>query len=152
MNKPLSHFSKLVAVRLFESFPQWAYLQNSMAVNAAGEFSLRVPPPSTSSADLPLVIDTHGDRINIAFDAYHTRFKVFSDPCEYDGAKAAIQNLISDHYAVVSFWNNDEWCGSALYDENHLPTDNIQYPHANKIKIRSWSGALDDEIICSPKA
>lgn len=59
--------------------------------------------------------------------------------------------LMTEGNAAVSYWRDEKWCGSTFLEEVDFPNDNEQYPYANKIKFRSWSGSLDKDIECVPK-
>ncbi|MCG8053813.1 MAG: hypothetical protein JAZ15_21705 [Candidatus Thiodiazotropha endolucinida] len=149
MNEEWSQFSKEMSQRILEAFPEWR--SNAVSDENCGEkyFKLTIDPPSNNTG-APLEIDTYQEEITVAFDAYHSHFSSFEGD-EWENAYTFIKNIISDKYAVVSYWRNEQWCGSWFQKKKSFPNCNEEYPYANKIKIRSWSRELDADIECKPK-
>jgi len=153
MIKELSQYSKEMSAQILEEFPNWREQAGTNEHNGEKYFDLRVVPPS-SNIESPLRIYTYQDELTISFDAYHAHFFEFKendDEIKDDDAFSFIKRIISDSYAVVSYWRDDQWCGSTLLPEEEFPINNAEYPYANKIKIRSWSGRLDENIKCEAK-
>jgi hypothetical protein len=150
MNGNLTEFSKKVSNQFFECLPQLKEFATAPEENDEGAFSIKIIPPF-SVVEYPLSIDTYGEEVTVAFDAYHAHFNEFKEESEYGDALSFIKNIISEQFAVVSFWHNEQWCGSSLLEICNLPSNNENYPYANLIKIRSWSGKLDKTIECVPR-
>ncbi|MEN0038018.1 MAG: hypothetical protein AAGC78_13170 [Cellvibrio sp.] len=150
MHENLNEFSRNVSIQFFKSFPELKEFATALEENDEGTFSVKVIPPF-NVVEHPLSIDTFGEEVTVAFDAYHAHFNEFKEECEYGGALTFIKNIVSEQYAVVSFWRNDQWCGSSLIESCNFPSNNENYPYANLIKIRSWSGKLNKTIECIPR-
>lgn len=145
----LNEFSKKIAAQVFDKFPQWEGLAGIREDDGEKVLLIKVTPP-TGNAECPLSIDTIQDEVTVAFDAYHAHFWDFENS-EGDDALSFINLLLSDEYAVVSYWRDDRWCGATLLHESEFPSENTEYPYANAIKIRSWSGSHNNDIQCTPK-
>lgn len=150
MHENLTEFSKNVSNQFFEYFPQLKEFTIVPEENDEGAFSIKIIPPF-NVVEHPLSIDTFGEEVTVAFDAYHAHFNEFKEECEYGDAFTFIKNIVSEQFVVVSFWRNDQWCGSSLLESCNFPSGNESYPYANLIKIRSWSGKLDKTIECVPR-
>ncbi|MBV2124991.1 MAG: hypothetical protein KUF75_07565 [Candidatus Thiodiazotropha sp. (ex Ctena orbiculata)] len=149
MDKELSQYSKEMAAQILAMYPEWKDVADTEEYNGETYFNLVITPPS-NNVKAPLRIYTYGDEITVSFDSYHGHF---FDLENNDGgdAKTLIDQIISDNSAVISYWRDDEWCGSMLLDYSEVPTSNEEYPYANRIKIRTWSGKLDKDITCDPR-
>lgn len=150
MNVNFNEFSMDVAKQFFECLPQLKEFATEPEENDEGAFSIKIIP-SFNTAEYPLSIDTFGEEVTVAFDAYHAHFNEFKKESEYGDALSFIKNIISEKFAVVSFWRNEQWCGSSLLEACNFPSNNECHPYANLIKIRSWSGKLDKVIECVPR-
>jgi len=140
----MDEFSKKVSAQIFSRFPEWECLAETANDEGVDVLSLKVPSLSDDES-CHLTIDTFQGEVTVSFDAYHAHF------CEFEGeALPFINQLISDDYAVVSYWRGEQWCGSTLLPPDDFPATNKEYPYANRIKIRSWSGKLNDDIKCTP--
>ena len=145
----MDKFSKKVRAEFINAFPEWEKFC-SIAMDEGEEvLSVKIPSPSRGEK-FPLSLDTCQSEVTVAFDAYHAHFNDFINPEGYD-AISFINELISSDNAVVSYWRDDKWCGSTMLPASNLPTSNEEYPYANLIKIRSWSGSCDNEIQCTSK-
>jgi hypothetical protein len=145
----MDEFSKKVETQFIEEFPEWKKFCSTEMDEDEVVFSAKVPNPSEDEAQ-PLSVDTFRGEVTVAFDAYHAHFYEFIDPDD-DDAASLIKELISGSCAVVSYWRDDQWCGSTLLPANEFPTTNEKYPYANTIRFRSWSGKYNNEISCTPK-
>jgi len=149
MFEELDKFSNKVASQIIEKFPQWEQHAGVDEYKGEKAFLVKIPSPSSES-DNSLRIDTYRDEVTVTFDAYHAHFDEFEDPDDAD-ALSLVNQIISDEMIVVSYWRDEQWCGSLPVDKNELPSTNEEYPYANLIKIRSWSGRYNNEITCTPK-
>ncbi|MCG8052446.1 MAG: hypothetical protein JAZ15_14680 [Candidatus Thiodiazotropha endolucinida] len=149
MEKELSQYSREMAAQILEVYPEWQDVADIDTYNGETYFNLEITPPS-NNVKAPLRIYTYGDEITVSFDSYHGHFY---DLVNIDGgdAKTLIDQIISDNSTVVSYWWDDEWCGSMLLDSSDVPINNEEYPYANRIRIRTWSGRLDKDITCEPR-
>jgi hypothetical protein len=149
MFEKLDDFSKEVASQVLERFPEWQSLAGTEHDGEECAFVLRVPAPD-GDVEHPLSIDTFRQEVTVAFDAYHAHFMEFEDAAG-DGAYDFVRRLIADEVAVVSYWRDAQWCGSTLLGIHNVPVDNEDYPYANTIRVRSWSGLYNKDIVCKPR-
>lgn len=143
----LDDFSKRIASQVIEKFPQWQSLAKVKEKDGETAFSVTVTPPS-GEYEHPLTLHTFLEEVTVAFDAYHAHFWEFDDPDSED-ALTFINQLLSDELPVVSYWRDDQWCGSTVLRESELPSTNAEFPYANRIRIRSWSGQQDRDLPCA---
>ena len=149
MFETLDEFDRKVAQAVGSAFPDWMSLAVVEEANGEHAFALTVQPPSHNIAH-PLRIDTWGGEVTVWFEYYHMHFDEFCDGTDHD-AISLTKKFVSGAYAVVSYWRDDQWCGSTLLEEGSIPTNNEEYPYANRIRVRSWTGTLDDDITCIPR-
>lgn len=146
MFETLDEFDHKVAKAVAEAFPDWSGLATIEESDEERAFFLSVMPPS-HNVTYPLRIDTFGGEVTVSFEYYHAHFDEFADGTDQD-AVSFVRKIVSGQCAVVSYWRDDEWCGSLLQDQGSIPTSNEEYPYANCIHIRSWTGAIDNDIKC----
>jgi len=143
MLNSLGVFDRQVAEELFAAHPEWqafARAENDGEENAL-VVSLVAPNKKVQS---PLKITTEDQEVSVFFDHYHGHFN-----CLNDGALSLVEKITSNRLSVVSFWRDAQWCGSTLCENTSLPKSNEEYPYANKIVVRSWSGEHDKEVSCT---
>ncbi|WP_444944811.1 hypothetical protein ACJJIK_09060 [Microbulbifer sp. ZKSA006] len=145
----MDEFSRKVKAQFIQEFPDWEKFCFTAMDEGEEVLSVKVPSPS-GGEECPLSVDTFRGEVTVAFDAYHAHFYDFIDP-EGDDAVSFIKELISSDYAVVSYWRNEQWCGSTIWSVKELPSSNGEYPYANIIKFRSWLGQCNNEIQYVPK-
>ena len=149
MSNHLSKFSQGVAVELFNAFPEMKEFESVTENDGEVALYVEVIPP-TGDAENPLRISTLRGEITVSFDAYHAHFEDFRN-AEGDDAYSMLQRIISDQFAVVSYWRDEQWCGSTLLGKAEFPSDNAEYPYANRVEFKSWRGGLDGSIACAPR-
>lgn len=142
----MDEFSKEIEIKFNSRFPGWKKFGRPTTYEGVTIFEAKVPCPSGDSDDL-LILDTFNEEVTVSFDAYHAHFDDFGNNDAYDDALEFILQITSEEWAIVSYWLNEQWNGSSLLKVTDLPNDNSDYPAANKIKIKSWSGAFDKEIL-----
>ncbi|GAB2894642.1 hypothetical protein GCM10027046_24690 [Uliginosibacterium flavum] len=142
MIESLGLFDRQVAEELFAIHPEWQAF--ARAEDDCGEnaliVSLRAPNPRIKE---PLVITTEEQEVSVFFDTYHGHFNELND-----GALSLAEKITSDQYSIVSFWRDAQFCCSSLCENSALPSSNDDYPYANRIVFRSWSGEHDKELSC----
>lgn len=149
MFETLNEFDRQVAQAVGEAFPNWIGLAKAEESNGERAFVLEVEPPS-HNLSYPLRIETFGGEVTVLFEYYHSHFDDFCDGSNKD-ALTLVRTLVSSDHAVVSYWRDDQWCCSMLVKENEIPMSNDEHPYADRIRVRSWSGALDKDISCIPR-
>lgn len=149
MFQTLDAFGRKVAKDVTEAFPEWSDLATVEVSDGERAFVVSVMPPSRN-VTYPLRIDTFGGEVTVSFEYYHAHFNEFADGTDHDAFSFA-KKIISGQCAVVSYWRDDEWCGSLLQEQGTISTNNEEFPYANRIHIRSWTGVLDNDIKCIPR-
>lgn len=149
MLENLNEFSRTVAMQIKELLPEWYDLVSLEEDHDDKYFLITVKPPSNSS-DYPLIIDTSNNEVTVAFDHYHAHYEDFLSEHGND-AYSFIRHVLSEDSAIVSYWHDEEWCGSFIHSIHELPSSNDEFPYSNYIKIRSWSGAANKDITCISK-
>lgn len=138
----LGKFDRRVAEALFAVHPEW--LDFASAEEDFGENALVVSVPTPNSRiDGPMVVSTESEQVTVFFDHYHCHFPELDDD-----VLPLIADIASGRVCVVSYWRNDDWCGTALCPSDELPDTNDEYPYANRILIRSWFGDHDKDLTC----
>jgi hypothetical protein len=146
----LNEFDRHVAEQIGEVFPEW--ISHATAeTDQYGETALvvTIPAPSGRFAR-PLRIETFGGEVTVSFDCYHGHFSQFSGGLERT-ALDLIQELLSEENVVVSYWRDNQGCGAFMAPSDDIPNTNDEYPYANRLRIRSWSGRFDRDISCEPR-
>lgn len=150
MIKSLAEFNRRIAEQIGEAFPEWM-ARAAVETDNYGETALvvTIPAPSERFAH-PLRIETFGGEVTVSFDCYHGHFSEFSGGPERT-ALDLIQELLSEEKVVVSYWRDKDGCGSFMTPPNDIPNTNDEYPYANRLCIRSWTGRFDKDISCEPR-
>ncbi|MEC5398811.1 hypothetical protein [Uliginosibacterium sp. H1] len=141
----LGAFDRAVASGLFQHYPDWEV--HARAEDDGGEKALvvAIPVPNPRIAG-DLEINTFDLQVTVHFDRYHGHFDALDDE-----ALALIGKIVSDSCSVVSYWRDGNLCFSHLSSEADWPDSNIDFPYADRLVFRSWSGAWDRELICQPR-
>lgn len=147
MFEQLADFDRRVAEQIGRVFPDWIK-QATVETDEYGESALvvSISAPSKRFAH-PLRIETFGGEVTVSFDWYHGHFSEFSTSPQRT-ALELIHEVISEEKVVVSYWRDNEACGSLLIHPDDIPSTNEEYPYANRVCIRSWSGRFDKDITC----
>lgn len=144
---PLS--SLAAAEQLFAEFPEWRALARTEQSEDGNEFLvIEVVAPAQAMVEHGLVIDTSNEEITVGFDCYHSHFDEWVGDGEHFGTQAAIEfikQIVSERTAVVSWWQGEEWRGSAQLD----PGASLAVPNwakqgqYDRVRVRSWKGTLN---------
>jgi hypothetical protein len=141
--------SLAAAEQLFAEFPEWRALARPETAENGTEFLvIEVAPPPQAMVDHGLVIDTSNDEVTVGFDCYHSHFDDWVGDGEHFGTQAAIEfikQIVSERTVVVSWWQGEEWRGSAQLEAGAPPAvpewaTQAQY---DRVRIRSWRGTFN---------
>jgi len=141
--------SVAAAEQLFAEFPEWRALARSEKTADGMEYLvIEVAPPPQAMVEHGLVIDTSNEEVTVGFDSYHSHFDDWVGDGEQFGTKAAIEfikQILSERTAVVSWWQGEEWRGSAQLEAGaHSPVPNwASAGQYDRVRIRSWRGTLN---------
>jgi hypothetical protein len=135
---------------LLAAFPQWRDLVAHDRSAHGAYLVLRVEAPAAAETEHGLLIHTDNDEITISFDYYHAHFDSWN---EFNGTQATdsalefVRCLVGEEVAVLSWWWNDQWQGSAHVE---VPGDVAPPSWANagswnRVRVRSWNGTHNRE-------
>jgi hypothetical protein len=144
---------------LFAAFPHWRGIARTETDDEGCEYVVvAVPTPAKASVEHGLVVDTAHGEITVAFDFYHTHFHEYVGYGGHMGTGAAaafIEDLMSEHVAVVSWWNAGAWCGSAQVEAGaSVPVPSwAKAGTYDRVRVRSWEGTFnaDSDALYLPK-
>ena len=141
--------SLTTAEQLFAEFPDWRALARTETAEDGAEYLvIEVPPPPQAMVEHGLVIDTSNEEITVGFDSYHSHFDDWVGDGEQFGTEAVIEfikQIISERTAVVSWWQGEEWRGSAQLEagtKSAAPSWAAQGQY-DRVRIRSWLGTFN---------
>ena len=141
--KRLDAFSRNFASALFAAYPEWRRSAEMFEALDASTHCLlvRIPAPAESRAAYPLLITTDNEDVTIGFDSYHSHFEWPCADNECGNPLAFIADLLCERLKVVSFWQDDKWCGSqTLAAGEELGRARYVSGAANRVEVRSWHG------------
>jgi hypothetical protein len=134
---------------LFAAFPGWRRFARTETAEDGGAYTvIEVPAPVAAKVEHGLFIDTSNQEVTVGFDFYHSHFDDWVGDVDCVGTQAAlefIKQVISERVAVVSWWNDDTWCGSVQIEAGTTPeVPSWAAPGSyNRIRIRSWKGSYN---------
>ncbi len=153
----LDPFSKQFAKALFSEWPKWRDLAViEQDEDSGGKYLMvSVPSPSTSNLEQPLSVSTYDNEVTVSIDLYHChltwpvdfgRDSTVSDPIHL------IQLLMNEEQAALTHFEGDRLRSAMLIAReeclrgHHRKRLDYKYlSEANRFRVRSWRGALDDE-------
>ena len=146
----MDNFSVNASEVLFSEFPKWRGLARVERADDGAEFLIiEVAAPPEADAAFGLVIDTANEEITVGFDHYHAHFDSFVGDGEHFGTKAAlefIKQILSERVAVVSWWSDETWRGSAQTEAGKAPSvPTWTAGGTNRVRVRSWRGTLNHD-------
>lgn len=148
----MNEFSIDAAEELFAAFPEWKKLARSESAEDGTEYLvIEVPSPPEAQVEHGLLINTANSEITVGFDCYHSHFDQWVGDGENFGTQAAlefIKQIVSERVAVVSWWHDNEWCGSAQSEAGSFPEAPTWAKQSsfNRVRVRSWKGSLNADI------
>jgi hypothetical protein len=142
----LDAFSLKAKRELLAAFPEWsALVREERGTDGNSYLVIQVAPPQEADVEHGLHIHTDNSEVTVAFDCYHSHF----DSCTGDGdhfctlaAISFVQQLLSERIAVVSWWLNETWRGSAQIQAGTEPEASF-VSDFNRVRIRSWRGTFN---------
>lgn len=145
MLSSLGNFDRQVAEKLFAVHPEWQAYAHVIDDNGEGALIVSLDSPNPRHAGT-LEISTKNLEVTVFFDSAHVHFDSITS-----GVIELVEQIISDHCCVVSFWRDEERCGVHVCKTEMLPVSNLDFPYANRIEIRSWSGLNDRDFVCAAR-
>ena len=145
----MTSFSSTAAAELFAAFPHWRTLvRREETQSGASYLVVEITPPAAAEVVHGLRIDTSNEEVTVGFDCYHSHFDSWVGDGEHFGTQAAVEfikQIVSERVAVVSWWFNEEWRGSAQLETNTtlLPPSWATAASFNRIRVRSWNGSFN---------
>ena len=89
------------------------------------------------------------NEITVDFDYYHSHFEGWHEDPESPwnpSAEQFVKNILEEHVSVISWWLDDQWCGSTQLKAGDLPEQPAWLTAYNHIRIRSWKGSFNADI------
>jgi hypothetical protein len=148
----LDEFSGSFAQALFAVHPGWTrYARVEIADNGeTPDLVVEVPSPVSADVTEKLVVTTEDTEITISFVSYHSHFGwPVDDPDWSINPLSFIAAILNEDVAAVSGWNGDKWAGSWLIERDEKITPPNNCPAMATIRVRSWCGSLDQDILAS---
>ena len=146
-------FALIPNEQLFAAFPEWrALARRERAEDGSSYIFIHVLPPPAAKVHDGLLIHASDDEIAVSFDFYHAHFYALTDDGEHFGTLAAIEfikQILSERVAVVSWWLDDAWRGSAQLQAATSPEPPwwLDAGSFNRIRVRSWRGSFNANLI-----
>src|SRR5262245_46262152 len=113
----MDRFSEQAAAQLFEAFPAWrSSAREERDANGSSYLVIEIAPPPEARAERGLLVHTDNDEVTVGFDFYHSHCDSCVGDGDHFGTTAAvpfIRQLLTERVAVVSWWFDDTWRGSA---------------------------------------
>lgn len=146
----MADFSTEAAEQLFARYPDWRkYARSEKADDGKPFVRLEVPAPVEANAIGGLIVSTANEEVTVEFDYYHSHFDDMVGDGENVGIEAAlafIDRVLAEKVAAVSWWNDDEWRGSATIEAGKEPqASDFTHPF-NRVRVRSWRGKLNADV------
>ena len=144
----LNAFSREVAERLFERFPEWRpYARVEENGDETGILYVEIPPPSGANLANPLHIVTANDEVEVGFDCYHNLFELLVDTGEtVQQAVDFILDILEERVVSVSWWSGTSVRESRCEKSGVQPEDSEHVQPYNLVRIRSWKGRYDQDV------
>ena len=146
----MSDFSAKAAEQLFARYPDWRrYAKSDKDEDGTAFVRVEVPAPPEAHALGGLIVSTANDEVTVEFDYYHSHFDdMVGDGTNFgtDAALRFIEQLLAEKVAAASWWNGEQWRGSTLVEAGQQPQPNDFTRPYDRVRIRSWKGALNADI------
>jgi hypothetical protein len=141
----LDEVSALFAPVLFAAYPQWRERAAMARNDPDGNWylSLEVESPASGA---PLEIVTENDEVTVFYDAFHSHYGWPPGEQSWDDPFAMIEGILSERYAVASYWNGKDWCGSDLLEGSADPDMDRIPDKATTARICSWRGTHNRQM------
>ncbi len=147
-------FSLASAEEIFSDFPDWRpFAREEKADDGSSFLLIELPAPHEANVDHGLVIDTANQEITVAFDCYHSHFGAWVGDGPHFGTEAALEfvkQVLEERVAAVSWWQNEQWQGSAQVEAGKPPEAPAWRTGFNRIRVRSWKGSLNADTSTEP--
>ena len=141
-----------VETAFFSAFPHLRANAREERTDDGQSFTvIEVGAPLEANVEHGLVVDFSNGEVTVGFDCYHSHFESFYGG-EDDAPTAAVQfvsQLLEERIAVVSWWRDDSWHGSAqveVGDELRVPSW-VSSESYNRIRVRSWRGTFNRDTL-----
>ena len=85
-------------------------------------------------------------------ESFHTRFGASGDPAEGDffaDALQFIEDFVEEKLVLATAFQDREWLGAWKIDLRRESLDEIDVEKGVEVKVRSWRGTFDRNIICN---
>lgn len=143
----MDDFSGATAEQIFAAFPEWRTLARiEQADDGTSFLVIMVSPSPAAQVEHGLFISTANGEVTVGFDHYHSHFDEWVGDGDHFGVQAALEfvkQILDERIAVVSWWFNEEWRGSAQQEVSSPPDVPDWSTTFNRIRVRSWNGTFN---------
>jgi hypothetical protein len=143
-------FSIAASNEIFAAFPEWrATAREEKAEDGSTFLVIEIAPTPEAQVEHGLVIDTANQEVTVGFDCYHSHFDESAGDGVNFGIEAALEfvrQIICERIAVVSWWDGEDWRGSAQLAPGAQPETPPWVRGFDRIRVRSWKGSLNADI------
>jgi hypothetical protein len=134
--KLLNDFSKRVADRLLEAYPEW---EEFVFYEKGGLLEVCIPSPENSKADSIIIFTTKDNDLWVRFSPPYMCYGLDDE----EEMLRIVEELLTDKALFVVIMEGDKWAGTTLT----RPEAKIPLEAGQRAQIVSWSGNLDRELI-----
>jgi len=149
----LNEFSREIADKLFERFPEWrqyARVDKNENRDEGGVLYVEIPVLPDSNLNRPLYILTANEEVVVGFDSDHNHFEDFGESGNNDSAIQEVLDFIVDileeRVVAVSWWAGSSLRGATMIPSSSKPTPSEHIHSFDHVRIRSWKGTYDRDI------
>jgi hypothetical protein len=144
----LNVFSREVAERLFERFPEgrpFAHIDENE--DESGILCIEIPAPAEANLAKPLHILTANKEVEVGFDFYHNHFEVFMDISEtVRQALGFTLDILEERVVAISWWSGTSLRGASSEKSGRQPEASEHVHPFDHVRIRSWKGRYDQDV------
>jgi hypothetical protein len=149
----LNEFSREIANKLFERFPDWrhyARVDKNETRDEGGILYVEIPVRPESNLNGPLYILTANEEVVVGFDVDHNYFENFGESRNNDSAIQKVLDFIVDileeRVVAVSWWAGSALRGATMIPYSSKPEPSEHIHSFDRVRIRSWKGTYDRDI------
>ncbi len=148
----LNAHSRLFANLVFRQWPEWfQHARFDPYEDFEKEALLVEVPRPVDGSSHGLFITTSEWEISIGFgESFHTRFGSSGDPGDgnfMEDAMEFLRDFVNEKIVIATASEDGEWLGGWKIDLRSQDLDSVIVDPEVKVKIQSWLGSLDRELI-----
>ena len=150
----LNDHSRQFSTQLFKRWPEWLqYARFDPYEDFEKEALLVEVPRPVDGSTHGLFITTSEWEISVGFgENFHTRFGTSGEPASgnfYAEALQFISDFVEERLVMAIAYQDNEWLGSWKIHLNKESLDEVKVGPGETVKIRSWLGTHDRELLAA---